>query len=234
MLRTPETTSDDPSSATDPAPEAAAGSPTRLVVQRGLFFGPMPTVPEDLYSSVEQGIARRERERVHLTPGTRVSTNTYFGRFHATYWHRWTTVPEVEVTAVLSGTGRIRLMASDTNKVWRIAAARDVDGGTTTVRMVAPIDRFIDGGGMWIELSTEEGELTASDVRWTVSTGRPVPRTDLVICTFNRVDDCLNTLQAMADDPGALSRIGTVQVVDQGSDPLESRPRFAEVSAARN
>jgi galactofuranosylgalactofuranosylrhamnosyl-N-acetylglucosaminyl-diphospho-decaprenol beta-1,5/1,6-galactofuranosyltransferase len=233
MLRTPETTSDRPSSATEPDPEAAsAGSPTPLVVQRGLFFGPMPTVPEDLYSSVEQGIARRERERVHLMPGTRVSTNTYFGRFHATYWHRWTTVPEVEVTAVLSGTGRIRLMASDTNKVWRIAAARDVDGGTTTVRLVAPIDRFIDGGGMWIELSTEEGELTASDVRWTVTTGRPVARTDLVICTFNRVDDCLNTLQAMVEDPDALSRIGTVQVVDQGSDPLESRPRFAEVSAA--
>src|SRR5690349_20587614 len=234
MLRTPETTSDNPSPATETEPGAAAtgASPTRLVVQRGLFFGPVPTVPEDLYSVVEKGIARREREQVHLTPGTRVSTNTYFGRFHATYWQRWTSVPEVEVTAVLSGTGRIRMLASDTNKVWRIVGARDVDGEKTTVRLVAPIDRFIDGGGMWIELSTEEGELTASDVRWTVSTGRPVPRTDLVICTFNRVEDCLNTLQAMADDPDALARIGTVQVVDQGSDPLESRPRFAEVSAA--
>ncbi|WP_214402058.1 glycosyltransferase [Pseudonocardia lacus] len=232
MLRTPETTSDSPSPQAEPEPAATSGSPSRLVVQRGLFFGPSALVPEDLYSVVEQGIARRERERVHLLPGSRVSTNTYFGRFHATYWHRWTAVPEVEVTAVLSGAGRIRLMASDTNKVWRIAAARDIDGGDTAVRLVAPIDRFIDGGGMWIELSTEQGELTASDVRWTVSTGRPVPRTDLVVCTFNRVDDCLNTLQAMADDPVALARVGTVQVVDQGTDPLESRPRFAEVSAA--
>ena len=69
------------------------------MVQRGLFFGPSPLVPEDLYSVVERGTARRERERVVLTPGSKVNTNTYFGRFHATYWQRWTTVPEVEVTA---------------------------------------------------------------------------------------------------------------------------------------
>ncbi len=232
MLRTPETTSDtSPVAAADPA-----AAPSRLVVQRGLFFGPSALVPEDLYAVVERGTARRERNRVTLAPGSKVNTNTYFGRFHATYWQRWTRVPEVEVTATASGAGRIRLMASDTNKVWRIIAAADVDteldGETVAVRLVAPIDRFIDGGGMWIELTTETGGLTASDVRWTVSTGRPVPRTDVVVCTYNRVDDCLNTLQAMADDPDALSHVGTVRVVDQGSDPLESRPRFAEVSAA--
>jgi galactofuranosylgalactofuranosylrhamnosyl-N-acetylglucosaminyl-diphospho-decaprenol beta-1,5/1,6-galactofuranosyltransferase len=237
MLRTPETTSDTPSSAAEPDPATdRPGAPSRLVVQRGLFFGPSAMVPEDLYAVVERGIARRERDRVHLLPGSRVSTNTYFGRFHATYWQRWSAVPEVEVGLVLSGTGRVRLMASDTNKVWRIIAAHDVDGSVdgadVAVRMVAPIDRFVDGGGMWLELTTEDGELTASDVRWTVSTGRPVPRTDVVVCTYNRVDDCLNTLQAMADDPEALARIGVVQVVDQGSDPLESRPRFAEVTAA--
>jgi galactofuranosylgalactofuranosylrhamnosyl-N-acetylglucosaminyl-diphospho-decaprenol beta-1,5/1,6-galactofuranosyltransferase len=235
MLRTPDTTPHTPRAALQPDP-AAAGKPGRLVVQRGLFFGPSALVPEDLYSVVERGTARRERNRVSLSAGSKVHTNTYFGRFHATYWQRWTNIPEVEVTATLSGTGRIRLMASDTNKVWRIIAATDVDadvdGDDVAVRMVAPIDRFIDGGGMWVELTTETGELTASDLRWTVSTGRPVPRTDMVICTYNRVEDCLNTLQAMVDDPDALAHIGTVRVVDQGSDPLESRPRFAEVSAA--
>jgi len=233
MLRTPETTSDTASPGAVEDPRAVpARPPARLVVQRGLFFGPTGLVPEDLYAVVERGTARRERDRVHLAAGSRVSTNTYFGRFHATYWQRWTAVPEVEVTATLSGTGRIRLMASDTNKVWRIVAAQDLTDETRTVRLVGPIDRFVDGGGMWVELSTESGELTASDLRWTVSTGRPVPRTDVVVCTYNRVEDCLNTLQAMADDPEALDHVGTVHVVDQGSDPLESRPRFAEVSAA--
>ena len=237
MLRTPDSTdtADPPPAAMEhaapqPRPD---GPPSRLLAQRGLFFGPTALVPEDLYSVVQKGAARRERFRARLAPNTRVSTNTYFGRFHATYWQRWTDVGEIEVDAVVSGNGRVRLMASDTNKVWRIVAAQDVvDADGAAIRLVARVDRFVDGGGMWLELSTETGELTVADVRWTIATTRRVARTDVVICTYNRVDDCLNTLQAMADDPEALSTVGTVQVVDQGSDPLESRPRFAEVSAA--
>jgi len=207
--------------------------PARLLAQRGLFFGPSALVPEDLYSRVERGTARRERKRVVLTPGSLVSTNTYFGRFHATYWQRWTDIGEVEVSAVASGTGRLRLMASDTNKVWRIVAAVDVQGGEdTAVRLVGPIDRFVDGGGMWLEIATETDELTVSDVRWTVAAPRPLAPTDVAITTHNRVDDCLNTLQALASDPEALTCIRTVHVADQGSDPLESRERFAEVAAA--
>jgi galactofuranosylgalactofuranosylrhamnosyl-N-acetylglucosaminyl-diphospho-decaprenol beta-1,5/1,6-galactofuranosyltransferase len=165
-----------------------------------------------------------------LDPHSAVGTNTYFGRFHATYWQRWTAVGEVEVTALISGTGRIRLMASDANKVWRIVAAedvRDVDG--LVVRLVAQIDRFVDGGGLWLELTTESAPMTVEDVRWTVATPRPPRPTSVVICTYNRVDDCLNTLTAMADDPGALDTAESVVVVDQGSDPLEGRPRFAAV-----
>jgi galactofuranosylgalactofuranosylrhamnosyl-N-acetylglucosaminyl-diphospho-decaprenol beta-1,5/1,6-galactofuranosyltransferase len=208
----------------------------RLTVQRGLFFGPSALAPEDLYSVVEKGVARRERGRVHLTPGTRVGTNTYFGRLHATYWQRWTAVDRVEVTARAAGEGRIRLLASDTNKVSRIVDAVDVGTPagpeTREVRLSAPIDRFLDGGGMWLEITTETGELTVSEVRWSVLAPRPVPDTDIVICTYNRVEECLDTMQALADDPEALAVIGAVRVVDQGSDPLESRDRFTAVSKA--
>ncbi|QJY45618.1 glycosyltransferase [Pseudonocardia broussonetiae] len=227
MLTTPDTI--------DSAVASAPSGPDagRIVAQRGLFFGPSPRVPEDLYSRVERGTARRRRSGVELGPGSLVSTNTYFGRFHATYWQRWTDVPAVEVDLVVSGTGRVRLLASDTNKVWRIVDAHEADGADAEpVRLTGPIDRFLDGGGMWLEMTTETGELAVSQVRWTVPTTRPVPPTDVVICTFNRVDDCLNTLTAMADDPGALAVVGRVQVVDQGTDPLESRERFVEVSAA--
>ena len=120
MLTTPDRL--DPDAAPD-APATDTG-PGRIVAQRGLFFGPSLRVPEDLYSRVERGAARRERGRVRLAPASTVSTNTYFGRFHATYWQRWTDVPQVRVQLRASGTGRVRLMASDTNKVWRI-----VDGG---------------------------------------------------------------------------------------------------------
>jgi galactofuranosylgalactofuranosylrhamnosyl-N-acetylglucosaminyl-diphospho-decaprenol beta-1,5/1,6-galactofuranosyltransferase len=220
------------------APHTAAGRPpaaarplSPLLAQRGLFAGPSALVPEDLYATVERGIARRERHRVHLVPGTLVSTNTYFGRFHATYWKRWTGITEVEAEAVISGTGRVRLMASDTNKVWRIVAAEDVhDAQERRVRLGALVDRFVDGGGLWLEFTTETGEMTVADVRWTVAEPEVHRTTSVVICTYNRVDECLNTLQAMAEDPEALAAVGTVRVVDQGSDPLETRPRFASLA----
>lgn len=225
------TTPDSIDGAVEPEAGPTGARTGRIVAQRGLFFGPTPRVPEDLYSRVERGTARRLRDRVELTPGALVSTNTYFGRFHATYWQRWTDVPEVEVDLVVSGTGRVRLMASDTNKVWRIVDAHEADGAEgAAVRLTGAVDRFVDGGGMWLEITTETGGLTVSGVRWTVPVLRPVPTTDVVVCTFNRVDDCLNTLTAMADDPEALAAVGRVQVVDQGTDPLESRERFAEVA----
>ena len=208
----------------------AVSTPSRLTAQRGLFFGPSALVPEDLYARVERGGARRERHRVVLDPHSTVGTNTYFGRFHATYWQRWTAVGEVEATAVVSGTGRIRLMASDANKVWRIVAAEDVhDAQALPVRLVGRIDRFVDGGGMWLEFSTETAPMTVEDVRWSIAPPRAPRPTSVVICTYNRVDDCLNTLAAMADDPDALDVVESVVVVDQGSDPLESRPRFGGV-----
>ena len=230
MLRTPE---DIDSAAALSVAETPEPVPARLLAQRGLFFGPSALVPEDLYSVVEAGTARRERDRVHLAPGTRVSTNTYFGRVHATYWQRWSSAESIEVGLTVSGTGRVRVLASDTNKVWRIVDAADVDDREPrVVTLTARIDRFLDGGGLWLELTTETGALTVSGVEWSVAAPERIARTDVVICTYNRVDDCLSTLQALADDPRALETVGTVQVVDQGSDPLESRPRFAEVSAA--
>ncbi|MEN3303288.1 MAG: galactofuranosylgalactofuranosylrhamnosyl-N-acetylglucosaminyl-diphospho-decaprenol [Pseudonocardia sp.] len=234
MLRTPGIT--DPPSAIAASHGRRVDEPgraSRVVVQRGPFAGPSPLVPEALYAEVRAGVAERERHRVRLTPGSYVSTNTYFGRLHATYWQRWTRVGDVVVEFTAAGRGRIRLLASDTNKVERVVAAVDVaEPEARTVRLTASVDRFLDGGGLWLDLTTETGELTVSDVRWTADPAqlpRPVRTTSVVICTYNRVEECLDTLQAMLDDPEALEVVGTVRVVDQGSDPLESRQRFATI-----
>ncbi len=217
-----------------PAVDPAGGTrPGRLVVQRGPFTGPTHLVPEDLYAEVLRGAARRERDLIELVPATHVTTNTYWGRLHATYWQRWTAVPEVRVTLRAAGRGRVWLMASDTNKVARAVATTGVDTtGSTTVELTGAIDRFVDGGGLWLEFATDTGTLTVSDVEWTVAVPRPPRPTSITICTYNRVEDCLNTLQALLDDPAALARVGCVRVVDQGSDPLESRDRFAQLAAA--
>lgn len=221
-----------------PSPEAATStadrepeSPGRLVIQRGLFRGPTALVPEDLYAQVSRGSARRERHRVELAPGTLVTTNTYFGRIHATYWQRWTDVAEIEVSLQVSGSGLVRLHASDTNKVFRIVDAHEVreDDGAV-VRLRGALDRFLDGGGLWLELSSDIDRMTVSDVRWTVDSPAPVRDAAVVICTYNRVDECFNTLETMLGDPEPLSCVRVVHVVDQGSDPLESRERFASVA----
>ncbi|MEQ3551191.1 glycosyltransferase [Pseudonocardia nematodicida] len=213
--------------------ETRAGDPRpgRLIVQRGPFTGPTALVPEDLYAEVLRGAARRERNRLELTPATHVVTNTYWGRLHATYWQRWTAVSDVRVDLAASGRGRVWLMASDTNKVARAVDTAEV-AGPGPVTLTGAIDRFLDGGGMWLEFATDTGELTVSDVEWSVVVPRPPRPTSITICTFNRVSDCLNTLQALLDDPVALDRVELVRVVDQGSDPLESRDRFATITEA--
>ncbi|HVV19754.1 MAG TPA: glycosyltransferase [Pseudonocardiaceae bacterium] len=205
----------------------------QLLAARGLFAGPTVQVPVDLYAKVPHGAADRERHTLALRPHTKVSTNTYFGRFPAAYWQRWTTVTEVQVELDCTGTGEITMKASDAIGDPRVITAEHVvDAKDRTVRLVAPVDRFLDGGALWLELVTADAELTVRRVRWTVSSPDQVVPTTIVICTHNRVDDCLTTLSALADDPASLDLVTTVYVVDQGSDPVESRPRFAEVAKA--
>lgn len=236
MLRTAEQA--DPAPGTDPGtPVDRRPTTARLTVQRGMFAGPSALVPQDLYAEVLSGTARRERDSVRLTPGTHISTNTYWGRLHATYWQRWTSVGEVQVRLRASGHGRVWLMASDTNKVGRAVDVAEVGSSVDTgsdgeIVLTGPVDRFVDGGGMWVEMATETDEMTVSDVRWSVAHPEPLRPTSITICTFNRVEDCLNTLQALLDDPFARDRVRYVRVVDQGTDPLQSRDRFAGIAEA--
>ena len=64
----------------------------RLLAQRTLFAGPSPEAPDELYAVVVRGVMVRERGRVILDGHAAVHTNTFFGRFPASYWQRWTSV----------------------------------------------------------------------------------------------------------------------------------------------
>jgi galactofuranosylgalactofuranosylrhamnosyl-N-acetylglucosaminyl-diphospho-decaprenol beta-1,5/1,6-galactofuranosyltransferase len=207
-----------------------ADATSTIVAQRGLFRGPTETVPADLYGQVTVGTAERARDEVTLDPQSRLSTNTYFGRFPASYWQRWTVAESVSVRMSVAGTGRVRLTASDVNGESRTVDAVAVsDDGS--VELSATLDAFLDGGALWVEFETESGSLTVRDLRWTVAAPERQRLASVVICTYNRVEDCLNTLTALGSDPVALQRIQHVYVIDQGSDKVNSRERFAAAEA---
>lgn len=205
-------------------------APQGLVAQRGLFSGPSPLVSDDLYLQVEQGRAERGRLSMRLEPHTRVSANTYFGRFPASYWQRWTAVVEVEVQATVHGTGRMTIRASDADGEPRTVAATEIlESGK--VALTARIDRFLDGGALWAEWESFGEELQVDDVAWTVEAPEKLRPVAVVICTYNRADDCVNTLSSIAEDPAFLQSTDAVYVVDQGTDRVDSRAGFARIAA---
>jgi galactofuranosylgalactofuranosylrhamnosyl-N-acetylglucosaminyl-diphospho-decaprenol beta-1,5/1,6-galactofuranosyltransferase len=206
-------------------------APQRLVAQRTLFDGPSPLVPQALYAQVPEGVAELERTALRMGPHSRVTTNTYFGRFPAGYWQRWTAVQEVEVSATVHGAGRMAVMASDVDGTPRTVAVADI-GESGKVALTARIDRFLDGGALWVEWRTGAAELQVDDVAWTVPPPPRIRPVAAVICTYNRADDCVETLAAIAGDPGLLQYVDAVYVVDQGTDTVDSRERFAAVAAS--
>ncbi|MBF6214304.1 glycosyltransferase [Nocardia puris] len=204
-------------------------APDRLVLQRGIFTGPSPRVSDELYAVVK-GRFTRERQALRLEKGATAHTNTYFGRFAASYWQRWTTVTEVRATVTLEvkGLARARLVASD------IAGHRRIIDSTTVnssgpITLTAPLDQYVDGGALWLEFDAAGGELGLTDLAWTAVAPERVRPVAIAICTFNRAADCAETVAALASDPTVLGAIDAVYVVDQGTDLVQDRPRFQEV-----
>ncbi|KZB81678.1 glycosyltransferase [Amycolatopsis regifaucium] len=204
----------------------------RLTAQRGLYAGPAPIVSKDLYAELEWGSAVRERAGISIEPASKVSGNTYFGRFPASYWQRWTDVTEVAVEAVVTGDGQLSVGASDIEGDPRVVAAEVVTGAKQQkVTLTAKLDKFYDGGALWLDLETEGGQsLRVENVRWTVEAPEKIRPTAVTICTMNRADDCLSNLQALAADVSSLETLDAIYVADQGTDLVESREGFEQVA----
>ncbi|WP_210717203.1 glycosyltransferase [Amycolatopsis acididurans] len=198
----------------------------RTVVQRTFFAPPRELEPAELYFQAERGIAVAERARLVLDPHATATTDTYFGRFPASYWQSWTRIDEVSVRVAVEGAGRVRLLASDSaGRSRAVDSVRFSSGGDVELR--AKLDRFADGGALWLEFTTGAAPLVAGEVRWHVQ--GPVRERDAVVvmCTHNRADDAMVTLTTLAGDAECLARLATVYVVDQGNDPVASRDGFA-------
>jgi galactofuranosylgalactofuranosylrhamnosyl-N-acetylglucosaminyl-diphospho-decaprenol beta-1,5/1,6-galactofuranosyltransferase len=202
----------------------------QLVAQRTFFAAPFPETPDDLYARAGRGIVERERWRVAIHPHSQLSTNTFFGRFPASYWQRWTEVTEVEFEVSAHGCGRISIRASDFAGDARTVATQVVENAQhEQIRLRARLNRYVDGGALWLEVSTDSAVLILEGGRWSVITRTQHRPTAVVICTYNRADDCLRTLDMLSRDTTVLAMVDTVYVVDQGTDTVESRAGFADL-----
>ncbi|TQF74843.1 glycosyltransferase [Rhodococcus spelaei] len=204
----------------------------RLVLARGVFTGPTARVKDALYAKIVAGKAHRERFSVHLEKGATVSTDTYFGDFPASYFQRWTTVTEVTVSFAheAEGAALVLLRGSDAEGKARTLSTREFSG-TGSVSLTATLDAYLDGGSLWLEFTAVDGGLTVRSLAWTVPAPEVIRPAAIAICTFNRADDCAQTVAAIAGDAEMSAGIDAVYVVDQGSDPVSDRPLFAEVAA---
>lgn len=201
------------------------------VVQRLMFASPSPQAPDELYAKGKYGAVRCERRRVIIEPDARLTTNTYFGRLPVSYLQRWTPIRQVEAVVRVRGAGRLEIHASDGEGEPRIQATLEVNAQTVQeVRLPGYVDRFMDGGFVWLEAATAGEELVIEDFRWVAPT-EPVRQraTSVVICTYNRADDCLATMRALGEDTEVLDIIDEVYVVDQGTDTVQSREDFDKV-----
>jgi len=207
----------------------------RLLAQRGLFTGPSDLVSQALYARVSdhsKGIVTRTRDTMVVGPNAKVTTNTYFGRFPASYWQRWTTAKEVQLELTLTGSGGVYIGASDWEGEPRRVTGQAVEDATAErVTLPAKIDKFFDGGAMWLEVETGSSEsLTIESMRWTVDSPEKIRPTAVTICTMNRADDCLSNLRALADDIDSMETLDVIYVADQGTDTVDSREGFEQIA----
>ncbi|MFH8250732.1 glycosyltransferase [Microbacterium sp. B2969] len=200
-------------------------------VQRVLFQPTDEIASQDLYVRVRKGrLISIGRESLTISPYSTASTRTYFGRFPAAYYQRWTEVREVIVRAEVTGRGRIRVFGSDDVDRERIVGGAEiVSESTESVEIPVQIDRFLDGGFIWVDVEAKDGPLTVANLRFETREATAPKQVSVVICTFNRAADCLNTLETLTGDSQALDIVSRVIVVDQGNDLVRERAGFGAV-----
>lgn len=208
---------------------------TGHLLQRTFFASETARVDPALYADAGGTPVRVERDCAVLSDGSRLSTDTYFGRFAAAYWQRYTDVGTVAVEFDYSCDDGAELTvatrASDISGRIRPLTVVGLTGAGRAVVEVQ-IDRYLDGGAAWFDLAVVGGRARVWNARWTTAV-EPVRdrRVSVVICTFNRPDDAVATVGAVARDADLAERVETVHLVDQGTRRVADAAGFDDLRA---
>ncbi len=220
---------------------APAAGDSRAVSLLSRVILPRPGEPLDvrkLYVEESDTNARRAHARTRTTleigADSEVSFATYFNAFPASYWRRWSTLTAVVLRTELTGSGRVDLYRTKATGA-RIfvegkAFASEADR-PTAVEVEIGLQPFEDGGWIWFDITTDSA-VTLHSAGWYAPVPAPgVANIAVGIPTFNRPDDCVNSLRALTSDPLVDKVIGAVIVPDQGNRKLRDHPQFAEAVA---
>lgn len=204
----------------------------QTVLQRVMFSPLTPIASERLYADVVEGnVLGLTRTSITISAYATASTRTYFGRFPAAFYQRWTTVRSIRIRALVSGSGRLRIFASDDIDRERIIGSQSFSTETPEEIVIpASIDRFLDGGFIWVSIESGEGPVTVEDLHITTDAVAKERAHDIVVCTFNRTAECLATLESFASDELVLKQSRAIYVVDQGDKAVADESGFPAVA----
>lgn len=218
------------------------------VLQRTVF--PLKTNPDVLplyVDSAEWGLIQRKSLRLSayastefsysrfsatLPPYARYSFGSYFNAFPAAYWQRWTIVTEVDLTIQSVGIGSVIIYKSNSRGESQQVTSLNVSGNNVS-KFSLPLNTFSDGGWYWFDLLSSETDFELQAAFWSTS---QKPRHDgllsVGITTFNKPEDCVGTLETLANDSELLAVLDTCFVIDQGTQLVSEKSQFSAVRAS--
>src|SRR3954451_13131140 len=161
-------------------------------------------------------VRSRTRDDATIAAGNEISFATYFNAFPASYWRRWTVLNSVVLALRVSGPGRVDVYRSKADgSIIHVTGAR-TSGDVQSLEFELDLTPFEDGGWYWFDVSADDAPVTVHRASWSAPQA-PVNETRLSIgiCTYNRPDDCVAALSALAGDDVVRELISTVIVADQ-------------------
>jgi galactofuranosylgalactofuranosylrhamnosyl-N-acetylglucosaminyl-diphospho-decaprenol beta-1,5/1,6-galactofuranosyltransferase len=171
------------------------------------------------------------RRSITVPRGERLSFATLLNAFPAAYWRRWTVVERVRLTLVVDGQARVDLFRSTLRGSFNLVKSQTVRDGEAVFEV--SIRNFGDGGWLWFDVESEQGEATIRDAEWSVPTfaGYRAKKTSIAITTFNRPDDCVAQMHRFADAPEVMERLDRLMITDQGGQAVVDADGFEEAAA---
>src|SRR3954452_9224718 len=225
-----------PERITEPSAADLASPKAVTLLQRVIL--PQPGDPVKVRSLyVDETGTKRVRSRTHddatIAAGSEISFATYFNAFPASYWRRWTVLSTVVLSMRVSGPGRVDVYRSKADGSIIHVTGTTTTGEDRTLEFELDLTPFEDGGWYWFDVSADDSPVTVHQAAWWAPQA-PVreARLSIGICTYNRPDDCVSALSALAGDPVVSELISRVIVADQGSKKVRDADGFATASQA--